>query len=168
MKLTNIEEQELSKLSNKYLTNGNVLKMKEYNQHGVVTTYDHAINVLRMSYWLNKRLKLNANPEDLVASSILHDFYLYDWHTPNEGHNLHGFHHARRSMNNAIKYFNVNKKVQKAILCHMWPLNINRVPASKEAIILCIADKYCATHETLFQRKEKRNIIKSIESREPR
>ena len=41
------------------------------------------------------------------------------------------------------------------ILSHMWPLNITKVPKSKEALILCVADKCIALKETLARRKER-------------
>ena len=48
--------------------------------------------------------------------------------------------------------FNVNQDILQIIESHMWPLNITKIPKSKEAIIVCIADKYCALLETLFLR----------------
>ena len=40
----------------------------------------------------------------------------------------------------------------------MFPLNL-RVPIYKESIILCIADKICATKETIKIIKEKLKIL---------
>ena len=50
------------------------------------------------------------------------------------------------------KYFNVSNDISKNIESHMWPLNITKIPMTKEAIIVCLADKYCAIIETLFLR----------------
>ena len=43
------------------------------------------------------------------------------------------------------------------IVSHMWPLNITKVPKSREALILCVADKCIALRETLFERKTAKN-----------
>jgi uncharacterized protein len=37
----------------------------------------------------------------------------------------------------------------------MWPLTITKVPTSREAVIVCIADKYVSSIETIGKRKEK-------------
>ena len=50
----------------------------------------------------------------------------------------------------------VDEDTAKVIHSHMWPLNLTRLPASKEAWIVCIADKCCSLHETLFRRKSKK------------
>ena len=34
----------------------------------------------------------------------------------------------------------------------MWPLTLRHVPKCREAIIVCLADKYCAIVESMFQR----------------
>ena len=69
-----------------------VQSMKNYCQHGAVSTYSHCNAVAKLSHRLNQRLHLHANPETLLKGAILHDFYLYDWHTPGDGsHRWHGF-----------------------------------------------------------------------------
>ena len=134
--------------------NPKVQQMKQYTQHGRVSTYDHCEAVARLSYQLNNRLHLHADNEVLLRSAMLHDFYLYDWHEEDHGeHNWHGYIHADRANYNARKYFNISPKEQKVIRSHMWPLNITRVPSSKEAWIVCAADKVVSLKETLFSRK---------------
>ena len=111
--------------------------------------------VTKTAFWLNKRLNLKANIEELIKCSMLHDFYLYDWHKTKTGDSffkLHGFTHPLTACQNAKKYFDIDEKTQQAIKSHMWPLNIREIPLSKEAWILCMADKICATKETLFER----------------
>ena len=34
----------------------------------------------------------------------------------------------------------------------MWPLTFRHVPRCREAVIVCLADKYCAMVESMFQR----------------
>ena len=153
MNLTNLERIHLNGLLEEYKRNPKVQEKKRYIQHGSISTYEHCVSVTRVSYWLNKRLHLGADEKTLVTGAFLHDFYLYDWHDTGDGsHRLHGYRHADRACDNAVKVFSVNKEIQKIIKCHMWPLNISRLPLTRAALIVCLADKYCSTIETFFMR----------------
>ena len=127
-------------------------EMKRYIQHGRVTTYAHCRRVARTCYILNQRLRLGADRRALVRAAMLHDFYLYDWHERDASHKWHGFRHADAAVRNARRYFSVGDVEREAISCHMWPLNLSRLPRRREAWILCLADKYCSLAETLFHR----------------
>mgnify|MGYP000786537243 FL=1 len=48
--------------------------------------------------------------------------------------------------------FGITKKEQSIISSHMWPLTFRHVPSCREAIIVCLADKYCAVVESMFKR----------------
>ena len=48
------------------------------------------------------------------------------------------------------------------IRSHMWPLNPERVPRSKEAWIVCVADKLVSLHETLFRRRDREQGKKTV------
>ena len=80
---------------------------------------------------------------------MLHDLFLYDWHEPDSTHRLHGFTHPVTASQNAKKMCNVNKDVEKIIKSHMWPLTITRIPSTREALLVCIADKIMATKEII-------------------
>ena len=54
--------------------------MREFIQHGDVTTYQHCKNVVVVSCWINHRFHLGADETTLAVGAFLHDFYLYDWH----------------------------------------------------------------------------------------
>lgn len=153
MRLTAGERERLGVLLNQYKNDPHVQEMKQYIHHGKVTTYDHCMNVTCVSFLLNRRLKLRADEKALVTGAFLHDFYLYDWHKPEKHHRLHGYFHADVSMRNAITYFHIGAKEQEIIHCHMWPLNITRIPRCREAAIVCFADKVCSTLEIIAGRK---------------
>ena len=44
-------------------------------------------------------------------------------------------------LDNAVREFGVDRKIQSVIDSHMWPLNPLRIPKSREAWILWIANK---------------------------
>lgn len=130
-----------------------VKEMKQYVQHGRISTYDHCVSVAQAAFELNQRFHFGADERILMTGAMLHDFYLYDWHNKDDGeHRLHGYHHADRARENAVKYFSVDPFVQHIIHCHMWPLNITRLPRTREAWIVCLADKWCSFRETVFMR----------------
>ena len=135
-----------------------VQRMREFIQHGDVTTYQHCKNVVLVSWWLNHRLHLGADETSLAVGAFLHDFYLYDWHKKGTFHGIrrlfemHGFSHPGCACVNAEKVFHITKKEQSIISSHMWPLTFRHVPSCREAIIVCLADKYCAVVESMFKR----------------
>lgn len=132
--------------------NETVRQMCRYRQHGSVSTFDHCRNVAGMSLRINRRFHLNADEGALVRGAMLHDFYLYDWHTPDASHRLHGFHHPEWAARNAVRYFNAGEKEQQIIRSHMWPLTLTKIPRCREAWIVCLADKCSAVTETLFRK----------------
>ncbi|MCR5825085.1 MAG: HD domain-containing protein [Oscillospiraceae bacterium] len=132
--------------------NPHVLRMKDYTQHGRVSTYEHCARVTEASCRLNRALHLNADETTLVRGAMLHDFYLYDWHHRDGTHRWHGLHHADRAADNAARLLGANERVCHVIRSHMWPLTLRRVPRSREAWIVCLADKWCSAAETLFHR----------------
>lgn len=114
--------------------------------------------MVQVSFWLNRRLHLGADETSLAVGAFLHDFYLYDWHKKGTFHGLHrlfemhGFSHPGSACVNARKVFQITQKEQNIITSHMWPLTFRHVPTCREAVIVCLADKYCAVVESMFQR----------------
>ena len=146
-------KKERDDILNSILADENVQKMKNYVQHGRVSTFDHCEEVARVSDRINELFHLSADRETMLKGAMLHDFYLYDWHEKDGGtHNFHGYIHADRADKNAKEYLDAGDDVRHVIRCHMWPLNLSRIPQSKEAWIVCAADKYVSVKETLFRR----------------
>lgn len=124
------------------------LKEKEFMQHGTTSVYEHSINVATTCLKIARKLNANVDEESLVKGALLHDYFLYDWHISDKSHRLHGFTHPRASWKNAKRDFGLNKKEENMILSHMFPLG-PKIPMCKESWILTLADKYCATVETV-------------------
>lgn len=91
------------------------------------------------------------------CGALLHDYFLYDWHVPDKSHRWHGFFHAGKALANASRDFTLGKIERDMIASHMFPLNIT-LPRYRESVILCIADKLCATEETVTARSQYRKI----------
>ena len=165
MQLSETEREQLYEIVEKYDNHPEVQRMREYIQHGSVTTYQHCKNVALVSFWLNRRLHLHADETSLAVGALLHDFYLYDWHIKGTFHGLrrlfemHGFSHPGYACVNAKRVFGVTKKEQSIIASHMWPLTFRHVPTCREAIIVCLADKYCAVVESMFQRSRAGTVV---------
>ena len=128
---------------------------KQHIQHGTVTVYAHCLAVAAESVRIAKGLKLNVDMESLVRGALLHDYFLYDWHdNPDGRHNVHGFTHPYTALRNAKQDLTLTKTECDIIVHHMFPL-VPLPPHSKEAWIVCVADKVCATKETIMMRKNR-------------
>jgi len=152
MRLKPEEEARLKQILAPLKNNKSVQKMKNYTQHGRISTFEHVDSVTRLSYWINKRFHIGADERVLAFGAFLHDYYLYDWHKNKGERGLHGFSHAGIAKENAVRHFGIGKRTQGVIETHMWPLNITKIPKSREAWIVCFADKFVSTRETLFCR----------------
>ena len=130
-----------------------VKKESMYFQHGTTTVYKHSRNVAYYSLYIAQKLELRFgvkfNYNNLIIGAFLHDLFLYDWHEADPTHRLHGFTHPFTASINAKEICNVNEEVVKIIRSHMWPLTITKVPTSKEAFLVCVADKIMATKEII-------------------
>lgn len=147
--------KEFKEILNDIQKDKRVQKMKGYRHHRHSNTYQHSESVAKLSYKLDKKFNLNADKETLLKGAMLHDFYLYDWHNWEDGyHWFHGFTHPGKAAKNAKRYFDVNDDVYHVIKTHMWPLNPIAIPLSKEAWIVCLADKCVAIKEVLSNKEK--------------
>lgn len=126
---------------------GRYNELKNYIQHGSVTVFKHCRNVAYMSCVIADGLHIRVDRRAMIKGALLHDYFLYDWHQKGHGR-LHGFFHPRRALCNAMQDYSISDKEADIILRHMFPLTIVP-PNHREAWIVCMADKICASYETL-------------------
>ena len=147
--MTRRENREFRSRIRELMQNHDVQKMHEFPQHGRTSTLDHSIRVAKLSFWMSRRIPVRVRTQSLIRGAMLHDFYLYDWHKPEEAQPLHGFRHPATALRNARKHFALNKVEENVIISHMWPLTLRKVPRCREAALVCLADKICSLHETV-------------------
>ena len=124
-------------------------------QHGTVSVYEHSISVAGCSLKIMDGLKslgIRVRERELVRGALLHDYFLYDWHTHarDTGNRFHGLTHPRTARDNAVRWFQIPEKEQNLILRHMWPLT-PVPPRYKEGFALLYADKVCTAAEVAAQ-----------------
>ncbi len=130
-----------------------VRSMRRFNQHRGVDCLEHSLNVSFKSYLICRRFGLDYR--SAARGGLLHDFFLYDWHTENPYGGLHGFRHPKIAAINASRHFTLNKKEQDVIRKHMWPLT-PALPKHLESLVVLLVDKFCCVREALPLRRSKR------------
>lgn len=165
MKVDFDSDNEYKKIISDLINNPVVKSMEQYRQHGYVSCLEHCIYVSYNSYLICKRLGLNYHAS--ARGALLHDFFLYDWHTSRPENGLHGFVHPFIALENANKYFELNDIEKDIIEKHMWPLTL-KPPKYKESFIVSFVDKYCAFKESIKvikirDREFFRNILSQVE-----
>ena len=132
------------------LVSENFDSTKDFIQHGSISVNAHCMNVAKVSLRLNRFLNAKCDEEKLIRGALLHDYFLYDWHIPDEEnpHRWHGFHHAKRALLNASNEYELSDIEKDIIVKHMWPLN-PVFPKYRESWVVTAADKWCSTMETI-------------------
>lgn len=146
--------REIEKAGNDILKSKNFQKTKGYIQHGNVTVSMHSQDVAKYSLFISEKLHINCQKEELIRGALLHDYFLYDWHSENHKEicRLHGFYHPGIALKNAKKEYYLTPREQDIIKKHMWPLTIVP-PMCREAWIVSLADKWCSLLETFHLHK---------------
>ena len=128
-----------------------VRQMKRYPHHGNTSCYKHCLRVAYQNYVLCRKLRLDARAA--ARAGMLHDLFLYDWHThaKETGERWHGLKHPEKAYRNARKIFDLNRTESDIIRTFC------RFPRTKEGWITVLTDKYSGLFETgRRRRKEKR------------
>ncbi|TCX50567.1 MULTISPECIES: HD domain-containing protein [unclassified Dehalobacter] len=126
------------------IINEKLYVMEKYIHHNQSTCLEHSFSVSYTSFILCRTLGLDFR--SAARGGLLHDFFLYDWHTTKPEKGLHGFTHPSAALENAGRYFILNDVEKDIIIKHMWPLTV-KTPRYIESFIVAFADKYCTLYE---------------------
>ena len=143
-----------------------IQELKKYPNHKISNLFDHSSRVALCAYDLARRLHLNIDGRSLAIGAMLHDFYLYKaWRNETIKTKDHWFGHPDTALKNAEKEFELSELEKNIITSHMWPLTLRHLPRSREAVLVCLADKICAFGEGVLKRNYVR-MQKSVKSGE--
>lgn len=120
--------------------------METYIQHSNINCLEHSVSVSYRTFIVCKYLGFNYKA--VARGGLLHDFFLYDWHTRKPKKRLHGLIHPSIALNNANERFILNEIEKDIIKKHMWPLTL-QLPKYKESYIVVLIDKYCSVMEII-------------------
>lgn len=127
-------------------------KLKNLKHHHYLTRYEHSLHVAYRSF----RIAIKKNIVDLrsvIRGALLHDLYFYDRKVNPVKKHLKV--HPNFSLENALKYFELNDIEKDIILSHMWPIG-NVKPKYKSSKIVSKSDKVCSVVEVFGLKKKLR------------
>lgn len=125
------------------LKNEKFLSLSLYEHHQWTNRLMHSINVSYLS-WIIAR-KLGCDASAAARAGLLHDFCPYDFKVKTPTGEHQAFYHPKAAAKNSLQTFDISDRERDAILTHMFPLG--PVPKNREAWIVTLADKICATLE---------------------
>ena len=135
------------------LSTQQVGSMKQWRHHFSATTYDHSLFVSYVAFRLARRF--HCDYRMAARMGLLHDLFLYDGHDPSAHPGNQCFDHPLAAVKNARALTEMSEKEENIIVSHMWPL-AKTMPHSREAVIVNLADKFCASLEVSYLSRIKR------------
>lgn len=121
-----------------------VKSMRRIKHHFDVTCYEHSVFVSYVAYRMARRLGWDYTAA--ARGGLLHDLYLYDPRQPGSHPGNQCFDHPKAALRNAGELTQLTPVEENIIISHMWPL-ARRRPRYREAVVVNLADKICATAE---------------------
>ncbi len=151
------------KVLNQLIEDAKVQKLKEFPQHHGSNALRHCIAVAKRSFELAEKFRWDIDERELARSAMLHDYYLYRIKEEGLSPYRHGTSHPVVAIRNADRDFGLSAREMSDIRSHMWPLTFWHPPRSKEAALLCLADKDIAIREFVSPEiKRAGRIVKRI------
>lgn len=166
MVLSEETKKQLEEIYQRFLNDEKIKRMEEIPMHRGSNCYYHSFKVAKKAIKHALRHK-KVNLEVVLVASILHDYYLYDWRKNRELLKHHGQNHPYIAAKNAERDFGIDEVIKRAIEEHMWPINIENFPHTKEARIVSVADKMVSSCEAMtsikYKAKRKEKYLKYIQ-----
>ena len=130
------------------LADGAVQAMRLLPQHRAgVSCFDHSVLVSRISWRICRALGLDERAA--ARGGLLHDLYLYNSREKPSYYGNQCFTHPVVALKNAWALCgSLTPMEENIIVSHMWPLAA-RMPRCREAAVVNLADKLCATAEIM-------------------
>lgn len=128
------------------LTNSEFLRLSQYVHHHWTNRFMHSLNVSYLSWLIAGKLGCDARAA--ARAGLLHDFCPYDFKAVTPTGESQAYYHPKAAAKNSEALFGISDREREAILSHMFPLG--PLPRNREAWIITLADKVCATMEGCY------------------
>lgn len=142
----------MARLGADVLASPRMQALRAFIQHGEVSRYEHCLCVCYIAMRIAEKMSITIDERSMVRGALLHDFFMYDWHDPSSLRVLHGFTHPKEALLTAERDFELNEIERDVIRKHMFPLTLS-LPAHRETVLVCLADKISALMETFGMRR---------------
>lgn len=124
-----------------------VQSMRSLPHHPGVNCYEHSVFVAYTAFRLARRWGLDYRA--CARGGLLHDLYLYDCHDRTAHPGNQCLDHPEFALRNASALCpDLSEREKNAIVSHMFPLAVH-LPRCREALVVNMADKICATLEVV-------------------
>lgn len=160
MKITDEQNKFFIKIAEPIIKHEEFQKLKNYVHHYYMTRYEHCLHVAYRAYVKAVLSKKNVDLKSIIRGALLHDFYFY---SKEDAPKDHLEVHPETSIENCVKYFEINEIEHDVIISHMWPVGRHK-PIYKESFFVNKADKICAIVEIIrFRKKFLKQVRQLIE-----
>ena len=124
-----------------------VQSMAQWRHHFDVTCYEHSLFVSYIAFRLARFFRMDYYAA--ARAGLLHDLYLYDPADRSAHPGNQCLDHPEFALRNAVALCpDLTEQERNAIVSHMFPLAVH-LPRCREALVVNIADKVCATLEVV-------------------
>mgnify|MGYP002568594213 FL=1 len=124
-----------------------VRSMRALPHHIGNTCYEHSVFVSYLAFRLARRMGMDY--VTAARAGLLHDLCLYNARDRRNYQGHQCFAHPKAALRNARALCGeLTPKEENIILSHMWPL-ARKMPRSREAVLITVVDKICATAEAM-------------------
>ena len=134
------------------------LQTKRIFSHGAISIYEHSVAVAERAYAMAED-DPRIDKRTVVRAGLLHDFFLYEWHIPGLRYLKHGWCHADIAAKKAREVFAITDHEASCIKTHMWPWTLFRLPKSREAWAISLADKIVSIKEAALKRGKRHGLV---------